>query len=150
MKTSPIPESLCPPPPPPHRVINFGEANRIIKACDRYWKNKLSELWGPALLRNDEVAISDALYKDMRTHATSLQRQILDSIFPQEAENSLALTIKDRNRVYLGGTLMGIINTRFGGAYHEKGIYLPFLGGCLEYALERDSANSQILVAKKK
>jgi hypothetical protein len=68
------------------RTINYNQAQLIIDAACRTWKEKLFDKWGKAIVLKNAINISEEDYQSMRDACTGSQHDLFDDIFGKDVK----------------------------------------------------------------
>lgn len=78
--------------------LSAANAKRIHSAACDAWKRRLASEWGPGLLTDDFVMITEDKYKEMREACTDDQNVLFDDIFGRDEE---ACPYKDGELIFV-------------------------------------------------
>lgn len=67
-----------------NKTITWSQAQQIIDAACRPWKDKLFNKWGREIVLKESIGISGKFYQTMRKACTSEQHQLFDEIFGKD------------------------------------------------------------------
>lgn len=133
----------------PFKLIE-ANVKRIIPMACKDWRKELSDLWGPELLLNGYVMVSEEYYNKMRGACTKEQNSLFDEIFGKDVKE-IDLTNPDtfhnlklfsENEFYAS-----LVQIRKLGNYTNKGFYL---NKKFNWELVQDDRGLMCLIPTKK